>query len=103
MRTPRLSGRFVGDALAEAGVPHRLQAAGSLFSFFFREDPVVDYDSARQQDAAAYATFFHAMLDEGVWLPPSAFEAWFVSTALDDEDLEVIGRAARVAARSCAS
>ncbi len=96
-------GALVGDALAEAGVPHRLQAAGSLFSVFFREDPVVDYDSARQQDAAAYATFFHAMLDEGVWLPPSAFEAWFVSTALDDEDLEVIGRAARVAARSCAS
>jgi glutamate-1-semialdehyde 2,1-aminomutase len=42
------------------------------------------------------------MLDEGVWLPPSAFEAWFVSTALSDDDLVIIERAARTAARACA-
>jgi len=91
-------GKIVSGALREAGVPHRLQSAGSLFSVFFRDAPVVDYDSARDQDASAYAAFFHAMLDEGVWLPPSAFEAWFVSTALDDDDLQAIERAARIAA-----
>jgi glutamate-1-semialdehyde 2,1-aminomutase len=95
-------GSIVSGALSEAGVPHRLQSAGSLFSPFFRNAPVVDYDSAREQDAAAYAAFFHAMLDEGVWLPPSAFEAWFVSTALTDDDIAIIERAAGIAARACA-
>ena len=94
---------IVGDALSAEGVPHTVQSAGSLFSVFFRADPVVDYDTARLQDASAYATFFHAMLDEGVWLPPSAFEAWFVSTALDDEDFATIERAAVIAARACAA
>lgn len=93
-------GSIVSSALTDAGVPHRLQSAGSLFSIFFRDAPVVDYDSARQQDASAYARFFHAMLDAGVWLPPSAFEAWFVSTALDDYDLEVIEGAAQTAAHT---
>ncbi len=88
----------MSQALSQAGVAHQLQHAGNLFSVFFSAVPVVDYDTARQQDAAAYATFFHAMLDEGVWLPPSAFEAWFVSTALSEDDFARIETAARVAA-----
>lgn len=91
---------IVGSALAEAGVPHHVQAAGSLFSIFFRDGAVTDYATARQQDTAAFARFFHAMLDNGVWLPPSAFEAWFVSTALTDDDLERITAAAHSAARA---
>ncbi len=71
-------------ALTAAGVPHTVQWAGSMFSIFFRDRPVGDYDEARQQDTAAYAAFFHAMLDRGVHLPPSAYEAWFVSAAHDD-------------------
>ena len=76
------------DALSAAGVPHRVQWAGSMFSVFFREGAVRTYDDARQQDAAAFGRFFHAMLDAGVYLPPSAFESWFVSRAHDDAAVE---------------
>jgi glutamate-1-semialdehyde 2,1-aminomutase len=60
---------------------------------FFSADPVLDYDSARRQDTAAFADFFHAMLDAGVWLPPSAYEAWFVSAVHGDAELERIEEA----------
>ena len=68
-------------ALSDAGVPHRIQWAGSMFSVYFREGAVRTYDDARDQDTAAFGRFFHAMLDAGVYLPPSAFESWFVSGA----------------------
>ncbi len=71
-------------ALSDAGVPHRVQYASSMFSVFFREGEVHDYDGARDQDTGAFARFFHAMLSAGVYLPPSAFECWFVSAAHDD-------------------
>lgn len=80
-------------ALMDAGVPHTINRAGNLFSVFFSGDPVFDYDSARKQDTAAFAGFFHAMLDAGVWLPPSAYEAWFVSSAHGDAELERIEEA----------
>ena len=77
-------------ALFAAGVPHRVQQAGSMFSIFFVPDErqVRDYDDARTQDAARYTAFFHAMLARGVYLPPSAFEAWFVNAALAGEALD---------------
>ena len=59
-------------------------------------------DGARRQDTAAYRAFFHAMLSHGVHLPPSAYEAWFVSTAIDDAALERIAAALAVAAREAA-
>jgi len=93
---------LVSEALGEAGVPHRINAAGNLFSVFFAADEVTDYESAKRQDTAAFARFFHAMLDAGVWLPPSGFEAWFVSTAHDEADLAAIARALPVAARAAA-
>lgn len=86
----------VDAALDEAGVPHVVQRAGTLFSVFFGAEVaggVPDYGTAQRQDTAAYGRFFHAMLDAGVSLPPSAFEAWFV-TAAHDED--VIGRIVEV-------
>ena len=93
-----------GEALTEAGVPHRIQSAGTMFSVFFTADPVRDFDGASRQDTAAYAAFFHAMLDRGVYLPPSAFEAWFVSAAHDDRAvqtvLEALPAAAVVAAQA---
>lgn len=93
---------IVGDALAAAGVPHIVQSAGSLFSVFFTEHAVRDYEGARTQDTAAFGRFFHALLDGGVWIPPSAFEAWFVSSAHGDQDLELIHRAVGPAARAAA-
>ena len=91
---------LVSEALAAAGVPHRVNAAGNLFSVFFTEAPVTDYDSARTQDTAAFARFFHTLLDAGVWLPPSAYEAWFVSTAHSDADLDRLAAALPAAARA---
>jgi glutamate-1-semialdehyde 2,1-aminomutase len=89
-------------AFEEAGVPARVQRAGNLFSVFMAADPVGDYDTARRQDTAAYARFFHAMLDQGVYLPPSAFEAWFVSIVHTEAEVERVVSAARAAARVAA-
>ncbi|MBI1351455.1 MAG: glutamate-1-semialdehyde 2,1-aminomutase [Actinomycetales bacterium] len=93
----------IDAALTSHGVVHQTHHAGNLFSFFFTEHAVHTYDDARQQDTAAFAAFFHAMLDNGVWLPPSAFEAWFVSGAHTDRDLEVIVAAADAAAAAAAA
>ncbi|MGY1732271.1 glutamate-1-semialdehyde 2,1-aminomutase [Geodermatophilus sp. SYSU D01045] len=92
-------------ALFAAGVPHRVQQAGSMFSVFFVPDErrVRDYDDARTQDTAAHRAFFHEMLARGVYLPPSAFEAWFVSAALDDEAVERVLDALPAAARAAAA
>jgi glutamate-1-semialdehyde 2,1-aminomutase len=96
-------GALASDALNTAGVPHRLSFAGNMFSIFFTDAEIVDYDSAKTQDAAAFKAFFHAMLSRGVYLPPSAFESWFVSAALDDAALEQIGAALPAAARAAAA
>ena len=93
----------VGEALSAASVPHHISAAGSLFSVFFREGAVTNYEEAKAQDQGAFARFFHSMLDQGVALPPSAFEAWFLSAAHDDEAMARIVDALPVAARSAQS
>jgi glutamate-1-semialdehyde 2,1-aminomutase len=96
--------KLAADALTEAGVPFRLQEAGSLFSVFLGDtDPVRDFAGARRQSAPAYAAFFHAMLDGGVYLPPSGYEAWFLSAAHDDAALSQIAAALPVAARAAAA
>ena len=79
-----------------------MQRAGNLFSFFFRTQPVTNYDQAQDQDTAAFAAFHAAMLDGGVSLPPSAFEAWFVSSAHDERALEQIQHALPAAAQAAA-
>jgi glutamate-1-semialdehyde 2,1-aminomutase len=91
------------DALVNAGVPHRLQSAGTMFSIFFADGEVRDFDGASRQDTAAYAAFFHAMLDAGVYLPPSAYEAWFVSAAHDDRAVQAVLDALPAAARAAAA
>jgi glutamate-1-semialdehyde 2,1-aminomutase len=97
----------VSAALTRQGVPHRVQFAGTMFSVFFLLDPgagaVLDYQGARAQDLDAFRGFFHAMLDRGVYLPPSAFEAWFLSAAHDDRALDRVVSALPAAARAAAS
>ncbi len=96
--------KLVSSALAEAGVRHYLSTAGNLFTVFLgRTDPVTNFADAKAQSTAAYAAFFHAMLDGGVYLPPSAFEAWFVSAAHDDTALSRIADALPAAARAAAA
>ena len=90
-------------ALAAAGVPHAVSRAGNLFSIVFRDTPPRDYDEARDQESFRYAPFFHAMLDAGVLLPPSVFEAWFVSAAHDDEAVARVLDALPAAARAAAA
>ena len=79
-------------------MPHVIQSTGSMFSVFLTDQPVRDFAGASRTDAAAYGAFFHAMLDRGVHLPPSAYEAWFVSAAHDDRAVQT--RARRTAGRS---
>jgi glutamate-1-semialdehyde 2,1-aminomutase len=94
----------VSDALAAAGVAHRVQRAGNLFSFVFGDPGEVrDYATVLRQEAWRYPPFFHAMLDAGVSLPPSVFEAWFVTAAHDDAAIGRVIEALPAAARAAAS
>ncbi|MGW9207745.1 glutamate-1-semialdehyde 2,1-aminomutase [Embleya sp. NPDC055664] len=93
----------VSAALAKEGVAHTVSTAGNMFSIFFTDAPVHDYDQARTQESFRFGPFFHAMLDAGVYLPPSAFEAWFLSAAHDDAAVNRILDALPAAARAAAS
>jgi glutamate-1-semialdehyde 2,1-aminomutase len=85
-------GTALADGLAHAariaGVPVQVSAYGSLLTPFFTSSPVKDYDSALSADTSAYATFFAGMLKRKIYLPPSQFEAWFLSTAHSDRHIE---------------
>jgi glutamate-1-semialdehyde 2,1-aminomutase len=93
----------VSSALSAEGVEHVVQRAGNLFSFAFASSPPRNYDQVKAQQAFRYAPFFHAMLDAGVSLPPSVFEAWFVSAAHDSTAIDRILRALPAAAKAAAS
>jgi glutamate-1-semialdehyde 2,1-aminomutase len=93
----------VADALSGAGVAHVVQSTGTMFSVFLTDGGVRDFDDAQRTDVAAYAAFFHAMLDAGVHLPPSAYEAWFLSAAHDDRAVQTILDALPDAARAAAA
>ena len=89
-------------ALTDAGVAHQVSRAGNFLSVFFAEEPVRDFAAARASETWRFPAFFHALLDAGVYAPPSAFEAWFVSAALDEEAFERIADALPAAARAAA-
>jgi glutamate-1-semialdehyde 2,1-aminomutase len=93
----------VSSALSAEGVVHSVQRAGNLFSFAFTESAPRDYAAVKAQESFRYAPFFHSMLDSGVSLPPSVFEAWFVTAAHDDAVLDRIIDALPAAARAAAS
>ena len=104
-RASQLLREAVADALTQAGVPHVIQCAGNLFSVFFVAEgvtSVANYSDAQAQNLDAFARFFHSMLDHGVYLPPSAFEGWFLSTAHSDEVLDRIIDALPAAASAAA-
>ncbi|VXB53399.1 glutamate-1-semialdehyde 2,1-aminomutase [Citricoccus sp. K5] len=103
-RSQQLEEMLVGS-LTEAGVDHSIQRAGTLFSVAFGTSSggVHNYADAQAQETFRYAPFFHAMLKHGVYLPPSVFEAWFVSSAHDDAAMERIAAALPHAARAAAA
>ncbi|MGV9734749.1 glutamate-1-semialdehyde 2,1-aminomutase [Rhodococcus aetherivorans] len=95
-------GRMIGEALTAEGVAHRVQFAGTMLSVFFTEDPVTDYAQAKAAQTWRFPAFFHALLDHGVYAPPSAFETWFVSSVLDDDAFSRIADALPHAAKAAA-
>ena len=103
-RSEQLESMLV-EALTAEGVDHSIQRAGTLFSVAFgtSANGVHNYADAQGQEAFRYGPFFHAMLEHGVYLPPSVFEAWFVSAAHDDAAMERIGAALPHAAKAAAA
>ncbi|MBW4041085.1 MAG: glutamate-1-semialdehyde 2,1-aminomutase [Acidobacteria bacterium] len=94
----------VRASLTEAGVQHAVSRAGNLFSVAFGlSAPPRDYDEVRTQEAWRHPAFFHAMLAQGVSLPPSVFEAWFLTAAHDDAALSRVEEALPAAARAAAA
>jgi len=79
--------------LTETVIPHQINAVGSLFTLFFSDTPVTDYVTAKKSSSERYARYFTAMLEKGVYLPPSPFECSFVSFAHTDEDIDETIRA----------
>jgi glutamate-1-semialdehyde 2,1-aminomutase len=93
----------VAAEAARAGVPLTLNRVGAMWTWFFTPGPVTDYSQAAKSDTAAFGRFHHAMLDAGVWLPPSQFEAAFLGTAHSEEEVQATIAAARAAFQVCAA
>ena len=87
----------VAKIAADAGVPIRTNRVGSMFTWFFTPHAVTNFESASTSDTAAFARFHRAMLEAGVWLPPSQYEAAFVSAAHGAAEVEATLEAARSA------
>jgi glutamate-1-semialdehyde 2,1-aminomutase len=85
-------GQQLGDGLQQAardmGVPHHFARVGSMWTLFFNGERVTDYDVAKRSDTQRFAKFFWAMMDRGVYLPCSQFEAAFLSAAMTEVDME---------------
>ena len=96
-------GGLISQALAAAGVEHTVSYAGNLLSVYFTDRPVHDYAAAAASETWRFKPFFHALLEGGVYPPPSAFEAWFVNAAMDDAAFEIIEAALPKAAQAAAS
>jgi glutamate-1-semialdehyde 2,1-aminomutase len=99
-RLEKLSGALCDGILAVAhqlGVPMTVNRVGSMFTFFFTDKKVTAWDSAATCDTKKFGNFFRGMLDAGVWLPPSQFEAAFLGAAHTEEDVENTIAAAREA------
>lgn len=96
LRTSRLC-EGIEDAARERGVKVRINRIGSMFTIFFTSQGVVDFESAKKTDTESYSKFFHGMLREGVYLPPSNFESCFLSLLHTVEDVEQTIKASKVA------
>jgi glutamate-1-semialdehyde 2,1-aminomutase len=105
-RRLRILGARLAAGLAEAargaGIPLQVNVVGSLLTPFFTDRPVRDFQSATSANTARYAAFFREMLGRGVYLPPSQFEAWFLSAAHTLSDVDRTVAAARVSFQAVA-
>ena len=87
----------VAAEAAAAGIPLTVNRVGSMWTWFFTPGPVTDYDQAAKSDTQAFGRFHHSMLDQGIWLPPSQFEAMFLGTAHGEEETAATIAAAKTA------
>ncbi|WP_029551533.1 glutamate-1-semialdehyde 2,1-aminomutase [Thermocrinis jamiesonii] len=78
----------ISQILSDKGITHRINRVGSMFTVFFTEKEVFDYSTAKTSNLELFGKFFRALLKEGVLIPPSQFEAWFLSTAHTKEDID---------------
>ena len=78
----------IGEVLTEKNVPHQINRFGSMISVHFTDEPVVDFESSAKSDNDTFKKYFHGMLERGIYLPPSAFESYFLNDALSYEDLD---------------
>ncbi len=78
----------ISRILSHKGIPHRINRIASMFTVFFTEEEVYDYETARRSDRELFGRFFRALLREGILIPPAQFEAWFLSTAHTEEDID---------------
>ncbi|BAB97830.1 glutamate-1-semialdehyde 2,1-aminomutase [Corynebacterium glutamicum] len=97
----RLHG-LISDALTHEGVAHHIQRASNMLSIRFAEGEGHNFSDMKAADIFRFAPFFHTLLDNGVYAPPSVFETWFVSSALTDDDFSKIEQALKPAARAAA-
>ena len=91
----------IAEAAAKAGVNVRVARIASLLTVFLTAGQVVDYESAKRADTEAFSRFFHVLLAEGIYWPPSQFEAAFVSLSHSDEDIQLTIKAIDKAIRAC--
>ena len=94
---------LIHDALGAVGVAHHIQRAATMLSVRFADGEGHNFSDMKQADTFRYAPFFHALLDNGVYAPPSVFETWFVSAALTDDDFDRIEVALKPAAQAAAA
>lgn len=94
---------LIHQALSREGVAHHIQRAATMFSIRFAENEGHNFSDMKAADTFRFAPFFHALLDHGVYAPPSVFESWFVSTALTDRDFDTIEKALVPAAKAAAA
>jgi glutamate-1-semialdehyde 2,1-aminomutase len=94
-KTTAIIAEGVGRIALEAGIPMTVNRVGSMFTWFFTDRPVTDFASAAESDTVSFGRFHRAMLEAGVWLPPSQFEAAFVSTAHREAEVGMVLEAAR--------
>lgn len=94
---------LIHDALGAVGVAHHIQRAATMLSVRFADGEGHNFSDMKQADTFRYAPFFHALLDNGVYTPPSVFETWFVSAALTDDDFDRIEAALKPAAQAAAA
>jgi glutamate-1-semialdehyde 2,1-aminomutase len=84
--------RYLATGLKEiftaSAIPVQVNQLGSMMSVHFSEEPVTDFASAKKADVQRFSRYFHHSLNDGIYLPPSAFESWFISDALSDADIE---------------